>query len=128
MLRNVIEHIFGVLKNRFKILLLPPHYKMDVQVRIPAALCLVHNVIRIHDLNDMMDYRQVDLDEPEHDVGTLAEGPPTAEACTRAHQHRDEIALRMWEDYNLTRQERGQSVIADNLLQSFVSVFCSHLY
>jgi hypothetical protein len=105
-----------VLKNRFKILLFPPHYKMDVQVRIPAALCLVHNVIRIHDLNDMMDYRQVDLDEPEHDVGTLAEGPPTAEACTCAHQHCDEIALRMWEDYNLTRQERGQSVIVDNLL------------
>lgn len=117
MLRNVIERIFGVLKNRFNILVLPPHYKMDVQVRIPVALCLVHNVIRVHDPNDMLDYRQVEgLNEPEYDVGTLAEGPPTAEARTRAHRHRDEIALQMWEDYNLTRQQRGQSVIADNLL------------
>jgi len=103
MLRNVIERIFGVLKNHFKILLLPPHYNMDVQVRIPSALCLVHNVIRIHDPNDMMDCRQVDLNEPEYDVGTLAEGPPTAEARTRAHQHCDKIALRMWEDYNRMR-------------------------
>lgn len=116
MLQNVIEHIFGVLKNCFNILLLPPHYNMEMQAHIPAALCLVHNVIRIHDPNDMMDYRQVDVNEPEYNVGTLAEGPPTAEARTRAHQHRDEIALRMWEDYNLTREQRGQSVIADNLL------------
>jgi hypothetical protein len=84
MLRNVVERIFGVLKNRFKILLLPPYYKMDVQVRIPAALCLVHNVIRVHDPNDMMDYRQVDLNEPECDVGTLAGGPPTASGGTHS--------------------------------------------
>jgi hypothetical protein len=37
--RNVIEHIFGVLKQHFKILLLPPAYNMDIQGRLPAALC-----------------------------------------------------------------------------------------
>jgi len=93
MLQNIVERIVGILKNHFKILLLPPYYKMDVQVRIPAALCLVHNVIHVHDPNDMMDYCQVDLNEPERDVGTLAGGPPTAEARTHAHQHCDEIAL-----------------------------------
>jgi hypothetical protein len=45
MLRNAVEHIFGVIKRRFHILLLPPEYKMDIQARIPPALCLVHNVI-----------------------------------------------------------------------------------
>jgi hypothetical protein len=55
----------------------------------------------------MMDYRQVGVNELEYDVGTLAEGPPTAEACTCAHQHHDEITLCMWEDYNLMREQRG---------------------
>ena len=37
---NVIEHIFGVLKQRFRILLLP-HYPLNFQPRIPAALCAI---------------------------------------------------------------------------------------
>ena len=45
MLRNVVERIFGVVKRRFRILLLPPEYSMEIQARIPPALCLVHNVI-----------------------------------------------------------------------------------
>lgn len=48
-LRNVIERIFGVLKRRFRILLLAPEYNMDIQNRLPAALCALHNFIRTHD-------------------------------------------------------------------------------
>jgi hypothetical protein len=119
MLQNVIERIFGVLKNRFRILSLPPHCPMSVQARIPPALCLVHNVIRVHDPNDMMDFREVniDLDQPPNDTGTLAEGPPTDEARTRSHDRREAIALHMWEDYNAIqreRQERGQSVVIED--------------
>jgi hypothetical protein len=57
MLQNIIEHIFGMLKNSFRILSLPPFYPMSVQARIPPAVCLVHNVIWVHDPDDMMDYR-----------------------------------------------------------------------
>ncbi|KAG2063452.1 hypothetical protein BDR04DRAFT_1037925, partial [Suillus decipiens] len=35
------------LKNHFQILVLPPHYTMNVQACIPSALCLVHNVIHV---------------------------------------------------------------------------------
>ena len=46
--RNVIEHIFGVLKKRFRILLIGPEYDITIQVQIPAALCAIHNFIHIH--------------------------------------------------------------------------------
>ena len=49
---NVIEHIFGVLKCRFRILLLAPEYSLEIQARIPAALCAVHNFIWVHDSNE----------------------------------------------------------------------------
>ena len=47
--RNVIERIFGVLKRRFRILVIPPEYSYKVQAQIPSALCAIHNFIRIHD-------------------------------------------------------------------------------
>ena len=46
---NVIEHIFGVLKHRFCILLLAPEYNMNIQAQIPTALCAIRNFIHMHD-------------------------------------------------------------------------------
>ncbi|KIJ19663.1 hypothetical protein PAXINDRAFT_34071, partial [Paxillus involutus ATCC 200175] len=51
--RNVIERIFGVLKGRFRILLLAPGYNLDIQAHIPVALCTIHNFMRIHDSDDV---------------------------------------------------------------------------
>jgi len=47
--RNVIERISGVLKYRFRILVIPAKISMDLQARIPAALAAIHNFIRIYD-------------------------------------------------------------------------------
>ncbi|KIM59451.1 hypothetical protein SCLCIDRAFT_38540, partial [Scleroderma citrinum Foug A] len=47
--QNVIKQIFGVLKCCFRILLLAPEYNIEIQAHIPAALCTIHNFIRIHD-------------------------------------------------------------------------------
>ena len=44
-LRNIIERIFGVLKERFKILTLPRFFKIDAQVKVAAALCVLHNIL-----------------------------------------------------------------------------------
>ena len=49
-LHSVIEHIFGVLKWKFCILLLPTEYDMEIQARLPAALSAIHNFTRDHDL------------------------------------------------------------------------------
>ena len=50
--RNVIERTFGVLKNHFRILLLPPHYPLDFQARIPVALSTLQNFIQIFDYDE----------------------------------------------------------------------------
>jgi hypothetical protein len=79
---------------------------MSIQARIPPAMCLVHNVIWVHDPDDMMDYCQVENNNdnrytgPEHHTGTLTEGPPSNEARTCAHNHCDAITHQMWADYN----------------------------
>ena len=41
-LRNVIERIFSVMKARFKILTHPCPFRMKSQVRVVAALCVLH--------------------------------------------------------------------------------------
>jgi hypothetical protein len=40
---NVIEHIFGVIKQHFHILLLAPKYSIKIQAQIPSTLCAIHN-------------------------------------------------------------------------------------
>lgn len=54
--RNVIEHIFGVLKRHFKILVCPPEISMNLQAHLPAALVAVQNFIRDLDLNDLNNF------------------------------------------------------------------------
>ena len=62
--QNVIEHIFGILKQRFCMVLLAPEYDMDIQARVPPALCTLHNFIHQHDPSDIEDYS--DLAEFSH--------------------------------------------------------------
>jgi hypothetical protein len=45
MAQNVIERIFGVLKRRFRILIVPPELDMHWQARLPAALVAIYNFI-----------------------------------------------------------------------------------
>ena len=80
--RNVIEHIFGVLKQRFQILLIPPCYPLDFQPRIPAALCALQNFIQEIDsdkgeiLTDVYQaaYEPFPLDNHnDHDSGFITE-------------------------------------------------------
>jgi hypothetical protein len=91
---------------------------MDIQARIPLALCLVHNIIHVHDPNGMLDYHEVDLDihQPMYDAGVLAEGPPSNEAQNHAHEHHDKITHQMWEDFNNVRAHRGLEVVENNLM------------
>jgi DDE superfamily endonuclease len=73
--RNVIERIFGVLKWRFRILVHPPQFDMDIQARLPPALAALHNFICKHDPDDIADFDNVDDPQP----GAHVEGPAAAE-------------------------------------------------
>lgn len=107
-LRNIIERIFGVLKRQWRILQQPVEYSMDIQARIPAALCALHNFIRRCDpsiYDEELDHTE---GEELEDVayGELADGPADAAERRRADVRRDTIARAMWEDYVVECMQR----------------------
>jgi hypothetical protein len=99
--RNVIEHIFGVVKRRFQIMAVGPEYSLHIQALLVSALCVLHNFIRIHDPDDFdnMDLdgqleRRVSRRNPEDFGHTI-----THLERVRAGQKRDAIAHTMWNQY-----------------------------
>jgi hypothetical protein len=103
--RNVIERIFGVLKQRFRILLLPPRYPLDFQARIPAALCALQNFIQEIDGDEgaiptdpqaAYTYFPSDVDN-DHDIGFISEDDN--EGNSEVKLRRVNIANEMWERY-----------------------------
>ena len=106
----MIERIFGVLKRRYRILLLPPEYSLEIQSRLPAGLAAIHNFILTHnppdgDSSELVD----DADQEFRGNGRPYEGEnPTVAADgegdanfgnVEARLMRDEIAQAMWDDY-----------------------------
>jgi hypothetical protein len=112
---NVIERIFGIVKRRFRILLISTEYKIEIQARIPAALCALHNYIRAHDPHEgpLPDTAVVN-DNPAHQglghAGDLDIAGPS-HAVEGASAFRDRIATQMWEDYQSVLHERDLSDI-----------------
>jgi hypothetical protein len=73
--RNVIERIFGVLKQRFHILVNPPRIDFDKQARLPPALAALHNFIRKNNPDDIAAFSDVEDPQPR----MRAEPPAAAE-------------------------------------------------
>lgn len=105
--RNVIERIFGVLKQRFRILLLPPRYPLEFQPRIPAALCALQNFIQEidHDEGEIpIDSYQApyepfpsDVDsDSDHSGGFIMDDD---EGDSEVKLRRMNISNEMWESY-----------------------------
>ncbi|CDO77379.1 hypothetical protein BN946_scf184835.g1 [Trametes cinnabarina] len=110
-LRNAIERIFGILKKRFPILRAGCEYDMKYQVRLPPALCALHNFIRIYDPSEIQDFQDVQGDpDRAPQTGELAEGPATRAERSCADSRRDYIAQTMWESYQgwLRQAEAGE--------------------
>jgi hypothetical protein len=105
--RNIIERIFGVLKRRFRILLIGPEYSVEVQAKIPAALCAIHNFIRLHDdqeLDDIPGEEQVN--QGAHAGDNIVAQTGIDEDGDAVVERRDLIAQAMWNDYQIILQER----------------------
>ncbi|KAG1790762.1 uncharacterized protein HD556DRAFT_1445779 [Suillus plorans] len=71
---------------------------MDVQAHIPAALCILHNFIHIHDPSeDLLLLTSVINNNPSHQGYTAADecGPYTQSANACFYR----IAMQMWDDY-----------------------------
>jgi len=117
--RNVIERIFGVVKKRFRILSLGPEYNLSIQAQIPAALCALHNFIRIHDP------QEEELADEEYDN----QGSYTGDGFVRqvsnvednnsngaVTRQRDQIAQSMWQSYQAILRAREASDDVDEFL------------
>jgi hypothetical protein len=111
--RNVIEQIFGILKQHFRILQLPPQYDMSIQSLIPPTLAAIHNFIRQYDPGDIHVYDY--LNNPNDDnneepldplmgvhpesVGELGVGVVMPQERAAANERQDKIAADMWAQY-----------------------------
>ena len=105
----MIERIFGVLKKRFKVLLLAQEYSFATQAQIVPALAALHNFILIHDPSDISEDRLDTEPEPNtdrDDTWSRNQGAVSQEERTRAAERRERIALAMWEDYIARRSRR----------------------
>ena len=130
--RNVIERIFGVIKRRFRILLLPPKYSIEVQAFIPVALSVLHNLIKFHSQNQDNDsvqdwtsaVEQGDvrggeasegggINEPEDGTGPVEEDvvedelPSLDQLSVKAI--RDAISEVMWDNYQRYLRDQGET-------------------
>ena len=129
---NVIERIFGIIKRHFQILLLPPEYSIEVQVFIPVALSVLHNLIKFHSQNQDNDsiqdwtsaVEQEDvrggkalegggINEPEDGTGPVEEDvvedelPSLDQLSVKAIC--DAIAEVMWDDYQHYLCDQGET-------------------
>lgn len=98
--RNVVERIFGVVKRRFRLMVIAPEYSLQKQARLVHALCVLHNFIRVHDPDDLDTTIEEELtripEPPEQgDFG----GSISAAEKEAATSRRDNIAKQMWADY-----------------------------
>lgn len=96
------------MKKRWAILTWPPQFDMSIQVQVPPALVALHNFIMDHDPQDVDEYlagNETDLDPipgQPHGFGDLAAGVVSRTEKTRATTLRDQIAERMWTNYQIT--------------------------
>jgi len=109
--RNIIERIFGVLKRRFRILQMGSAYRYPVQAQIPAALCAIHNFIRIHDgEEEEEEEEEEDIVDQQNDAGDLfvrqGEGQRAENDAVVAR--RNNIAQKMWQEYQAILQTRQE--------------------
>src|SRR5271169_811248 len=108
--RNVIERLFRVLKQRFRILLYSPSYSLEIQARIPAALAAIHNFILEYDPDEgpVPDSEVPDnLADDNSGVQIYSVSEDDAQQSSDgANERRDRIAQEMWDSYQEILAER----------------------
>lgn len=102
----MIERIFGVMKKRFRVLLLPQEYPIETQVQLVSALVVVHNFIRLFDPRDK-ELNEKDIPRESSDnTMTDTEYMGSADDRGNASRRREEIAQAMWRDYEARSRRR----------------------
>ena len=102
-LRNAIERIFCVLKNRFKLLTRQLEHPFSIQVQLVNAICCLHNIIRQVGGDDILDEDWLAKERLGTNVLNNDDNVSTRATTSRevavAKVKRDEIAIKMWRNY-----------------------------
>lgn len=107
MLRNAIERIIGVLKNRFRLLKGHNEYPVEKQVQGIYAAAMVHNYLRSHNEADIVLDESDLLSGSSHEQVSAA-GLSVPDALnTPGAILRDKIATAMWNDYAKNSRKRS---------------------
>ena len=106
-LRNVIERIFGVLKRKYQILRSASEYSIETQTRIILACCALHNFVRSIEGDSADILLEKEPQEPQVDIQPAIKYPEGQVSSKRMDKFRDELAEKMWKDYQsyITREE-----------------------
>lgn len=83
-----------------------PEYSLEVQAQIPAALCGIHNFIRLHDSEEGEIFGEVEHFNGGVDAGDNFTNQIGIEDQNTVTRRRDNIAWAMWDDYQRILQER----------------------
>ena len=67
---NVIEHIFGVIKHHFKVLLITQEYSLEMQSQLISGLVVLHNFICTHDPTNTLDEDLAEEEPTNQDPGS----------------------------------------------------------
>ena len=99
---------------RFPILKVDTHYPIDTQVKIPMAATVFHNIIQSHRGDEQwLDTQQMQIDPllfvtlPDGDDRPRHVTTPSSNQRDLGNSMRDEIANRMWTDYQRILRERS---------------------
>lgn len=111
--RNVIERIFRILKQHFRILLLATKFPINVQAQIPTALSALHNFISTCHSNpndsdpdeDSLDKDKDDLDQPLS-IPVKGNIQVHQDSDRTAKEMHDDISQAMWDDYQRILADR----------------------
>ncbi|KAE8189196.1 hypothetical protein CF328_g6358 [Tilletia controversa] len=114
-LRSVVERIFGVVQERFKILVSGCDYDLATQAKVFPALAVVHNFVVINDPSDTLhpDDLAAWLLERDKDSTIGAEGDLSVTSSTtraekkRGEERREKAANSLWKEYRVRRAALG---------------------
>ncbi|KAL5706080.1 hypothetical protein ACHQM5_024289 [Ranunculus cassubicifolius] len=98
-LRNVIERTFGLLKKRFAYLRTTPFYNVDTQIKLIIACCILHNIIRDEDPDDLGTEWRDPMEEEHDDLADGGEDVATLQPSDGWTGFRNTIAENMWNNY-----------------------------
>lgn len=98
-LRNVIERTFGLLKKRFAYLRTTPFYDIDTQIKLIIACCILHNIIRDEDPDDLGNEWQDPIEEVHDDLADEGENVAALQPSEGWTGFRNTLAEIMWNNY-----------------------------